>query len=540
MAASAADGVNAATDDLHAWSIYRQNLNSDFTDSALGSNEKSPLPYGNFHLKEQTMAAIMANPKYGPKSQLGSNAFTYLKFGLPRVLPPKPAATNGSGSSTNGSSQRSPSASASVVIPVGHVGANSRRSGRQPSVASVPPGFQHRRQQPRKPFQGDHDPRQRATTDISSGYDSTDEEDLAAASRGGGRARSVPGSHFFRTGPTALRPARSEDHLMTYGQPDPVVAWGQQDPLGHPRYGYDSERPLDMEDPQGLYRGGAVSETDLFNGPDQVRRGSRRSGLTPRPGRRSQSQDRRSHRGLEGAVPRYDDDGRLDSSDPEGRDLYGGGLPGRGQLNMSKFTMGRLGGLEGPRLKQRSASQLSVARMQEGLSYRHDAPILNEKYFRPDEDEDQDEVLPDRRHRIRSAAAVTRPYGGVKSGGRPLEVNDGGALQQRRRRSVFEGQDLDLERPASLNNVIPANGGPLANGAWSDGGGDEFEMTLTDDDGFKYPHLQLRNVRCETLTGSGQPRRWIALLDDINLEVRGGEIMAIMATKGEPEQECDI
>ena len=65
--------------------LYFQNLNSDFTDSALGSTEKSPLPYGNFHLREQTMASILTNPKYQPHggSELGTNAFTYLKFGLP-------------------------------------------------------------------------------------------------------------------------------------------------------------------------------------------------------------------------------------------------------------------------------------------------------------------------------------------------------------------------------------------------------------------------------------------------------------------------
>jgi hypothetical protein len=65
-----------------------QNLNSDFTDSALGSTDKSPLPYGNFQLRESTMQSILNNPKYGPRSELGTNMFTYLKFGLPRVLPP--------------------------------------------------------------------------------------------------------------------------------------------------------------------------------------------------------------------------------------------------------------------------------------------------------------------------------------------------------------------------------------------------------------------------------------------------------------------
>ncbi|XP_054275896.1 ATP-binding cassette sub-family G member 8-like [Macrosteles quadrilineatus] len=80
--------VPSASEDLHAWSIYRQNLNSDFTDSALGSSEKSPLPYGNFQLRESTVQSILSHPRYGPKSPLGSNMYTYLKFGLPRVFPP--------------------------------------------------------------------------------------------------------------------------------------------------------------------------------------------------------------------------------------------------------------------------------------------------------------------------------------------------------------------------------------------------------------------------------------------------------------------
>ncbi|XP_075235566.1 ATP-binding cassette sub-family G member 5 [Lycorma delicatula] len=89
----------SASEDLHAWSIYRQNLNSDFTDSALGSSEKSPLPYGNFQLRESTVQSILSHPRYGPKSALGSNMYTYLKFGLPRVFPP-----NGPGRGREGSS----------------------------------------------------------------------------------------------------------------------------------------------------------------------------------------------------------------------------------------------------------------------------------------------------------------------------------------------------------------------------------------------------------------------------------------------------
>lgn len=91
-----------ASEDLHAWSIYRQNLNSDFTDSALGSTDKSPLPYGNFQLRDTTVQSILAHPRYGPKSALGSNMYTYLKFGLPRVFPP-----NHNGSNRSGTPQQS-------------------------------------------------------------------------------------------------------------------------------------------------------------------------------------------------------------------------------------------------------------------------------------------------------------------------------------------------------------------------------------------------------------------------------------------------
>ena len=72
-------------EDLHAWSIYRQNLNSDFANSALGTSSKAPLPYGNFQLDSSTIHSIMTHPKCGPKSGLAHNTSAYLKFGLPRV-----------------------------------------------------------------------------------------------------------------------------------------------------------------------------------------------------------------------------------------------------------------------------------------------------------------------------------------------------------------------------------------------------------------------------------------------------------------------
>lgn len=61
---------------------------------------KSQPPFGNFRLRESTVQTILNHPKYGPRernSELGSNVFTYLRFGLPRVLPhplPHPAANH--------------------------------------------------------------------------------------------------------------------------------------------------------------------------------------------------------------------------------------------------------------------------------------------------------------------------------------------------------------------------------------------------------------------------------------------------------------
>ncbi|CAG9853677.1 unnamed protein product [Phyllotreta striolata] len=124
-----------ASEDLHAWSIYRQNLNSDFTDSALGSTDKSPLPYGNFQLRDTTVQSILSHPRYGPKSALGSNMYTYLKFGLPRVFPP-----NHNGSHRSGTPQHF-----------------RRNSSTRPHNRSLKPGS-------------------RGPRDGSSGYDSSDNE----------------------------------------------------------------------------------------------------------------------------------------------------------------------------------------------------------------------------------------------------------------------------------------------------------------------------------------------------------------------------
>ncbi|XP_055625896.1 ATP-binding cassette sub-family G member 8 isoform X1 [Toxorhynchites rutilus septentrionalis] len=96
-----------AADDLHAWSIYRptsissrQNLNSDFADSALGSSDKSPQPYSPQHRNGyRDEAAISNHPRYGgsKSNPLNSNMYTYLKFGLPRVFPPNGGQPGGRG-----------------------------------------------------------------------------------------------------------------------------------------------------------------------------------------------------------------------------------------------------------------------------------------------------------------------------------------------------------------------------------------------------------------------------------------------------------
>ena len=67
----------STSEDLHAWSIYRQNLNSDFTDSALGSAERSPLPYGNFQVWSNNYIYLTYTPII-EKSYCFSNEFFYV------------------------------------------------------------------------------------------------------------------------------------------------------------------------------------------------------------------------------------------------------------------------------------------------------------------------------------------------------------------------------------------------------------------------------------------------------------------------------
>ena len=113
----------------------------------------------------------------------------------------------------------------------------------------------------------------------------------------------------------------------------------------------------------------------------------------------------------------------------------------------------------------KATSQLSVASraylQNGGVSYRHEAPMLNDKYFPKD------------------------AYGGS---------------------NAYLGQ---------TNVSIVPNGGMIRNG--------EGEY-----DGFKYPHLQLRNVSYDVKSKGNKYER---ILDGITMETRGGDLTAIMATK---------
>ncbi len=112
----------------------------------------------------------------------------------------------------------------------------------------------------------------------------------------------------------------------------------------------------------------------------------------------------------------------------------------------------------------RRSAATSAAAAHNGISYRQQAPMLNDKYF------PRDKMMGD----------LMVP---VVSGG----------------------------------NFIHANGG--AGAGANIGNGD------AGDSGFKYPHLQLRNVCFDSRKGNER------VLDSITFEARGGDLLAIMATR---------
>jgi len=321
------------SEDLHAWSIYRQNLNSDFTDSALGSKDKSPLPYGNFQLRESTMQSILNNPKYGPRSELGINMYTYLKFGLPRVMP----------------------------------------FGMEEALAH------------------------------SSGYDSTDEEpgDGGDGHQHRNRAR--------------LRAARSEEFLDR---------------------GNDERRG-------GRDRGSHVksfSEANLLNSDAYYDNHQLENFRKETASRRNDARIPRANEG-------YINHGLVEDERAQSRlrlDEHKSSQFGLHDKQRGQFGSGAVSQLSvsGRQSKQQKPSNLAGG----AVSYRHDAPILNDKYFPKD------------------------TYG-------------------------------------SMGNVVDTE----------------------DPEGFKYPHLQLRNVSYSVRKGRKEER----ILDMINIEARGGELVAILASSRE-------
>ncbi|UYV84947.1 hypothetical protein LAZ67_X004077 [Cordylochernes scorpioides] len=72
------------SDELHVWSIYRQNRNSDYAEKALRTPGKTP-PFGDFRLENRVANSILNHPRYGPRERRDTFGPNYLEFGLPRV-----------------------------------------------------------------------------------------------------------------------------------------------------------------------------------------------------------------------------------------------------------------------------------------------------------------------------------------------------------------------------------------------------------------------------------------------------------------------
>ena len=97
----------------------------------------------------------------------------------------------------------------------------------------------------------------------------------------------------------------------------------------------------------------------------------------------------------------------------------------------------------------------------------------------------------------------------------------------------------------SMNgNGLHSNGGPpYTNGAYDPqpnqqvlgyggGGGGGLDLNATVGE-FKYPHIQLRDVSYEVRReGVACGGRWETVLNSITMEARGGEILALLSTKG--------
>jgi ABC-type multidrug transport system ATPase subunit len=282
-------------------------------------------------MRESTMQSILNNPKYGPRSELGTNMFTYLKFGLPRVLPPDREET-------------------------------------------------------------------------SSDFNSSEEEVVERSSRARPR----------------LRAARSEDFLDRVGE-----APGHRSTAGRRRYGSSERLPrVTRSNLRSVSEANLLSSEHYSDHQDiqKIRRDFEQHGREKGAGRRGYDN------------PTLSDNERTHSRLRKSRESV---LQPRGQPQQG--------------LRSRAASQLSITSRhskhagQAGISYRHDTPMLNDKYFPKD------------------------TYGHL---------------------------------------------------------GDFIENAEVE--GFKYPHLQLRNISYSVRKG----RKEEMLLDMISVEARGGELVALLSSKG--------
>uniref|UniRef100_A0A1I7YQX6 ABC transporter domain-containing protein n=1 Tax=Steinernema glaseri TaxID=37863 RepID=A0A1I7YQX6_9BILA len=80
--------VKPSKDDLHQWSIFRQNLNSSMANTLLnvpGYRENEVLPFGSFRMSEQAVQGVLEAGR-SDERDIPTEPGTYLRFGLPRVL----------------------------------------------------------------------------------------------------------------------------------------------------------------------------------------------------------------------------------------------------------------------------------------------------------------------------------------------------------------------------------------------------------------------------------------------------------------------
>lgn len=76
------------SDDLHEWSIYRQNINAGYVDYALRNKKTKPYPYGEFRLDPSTVSTLIYHQKVDSKLAVTTDdvvdANMLINFGLPR------------------------------------------------------------------------------------------------------------------------------------------------------------------------------------------------------------------------------------------------------------------------------------------------------------------------------------------------------------------------------------------------------------------------------------------------------------------------